>query len=426
MRSCTGRRGGSEGKAPRAWARPVLALARAVVMGVVLAFGAGVAHAQDRVRLHGEPEPLHGLVSEVTPAGVLVRVPPLGSDDPAQPGARLVLIALDRVQGVSGPGEPLFRPYAPTATGLWRARTRMERGDLALAEEALAGVLDPAAAPQGPTGMVTAELVLRARLTRGWTGGAIWPWLRWVHARRQRLEVPGQPQWVGQATPATPVIDAESGLCPSLPPVFSALVNRGALEALVESPEASGVPESDLVVRELKELYLFAARWELSHDDPSRSGALPASRSADTGVNFAREIVLARTGEPDQRTQARARLSERLANELADRSLADRDPRTAPDPARWVELWCRLGIGRSLLREEDASLRHRGVMELVGVAARAGDSAPAFSLTALVEASEELRAQGESAAAEVLAAEARRIRPWSNPGTPPGMNAGPR
>jgi hypothetical protein len=395
-------------------------------MGVVLAFGAGVAHAQDRVRLYSEPEPIHGLVSEVSPAGVLVRVPPLGSDDPAQPGARLVLIALDRVQAVSGPGEPLFRAYAPTAIGLWRARTRMERGDLALAEEALAEVLDPTAEPQGPTGMVTAELVLRARLTRGWTGGAIWPWLRWVHARRQRLEVPGQPQWVGQATPATPVIDAESGLCPSLPPVFSALVNRGALEALVESPEASGVPESDPVVRELKELYLFAARWELAQDDPSRSGALPASRSADTGVNFVREIVLARTGAPDQRAQARARLSERLANELADRSPADRDPRIAPDPARWVELWCRLGIGRSLLREEDAALRRRGVMELVAVAARAGDSAPAFSLTALAEASEELRAQGEGAAAEVLAAEARRIRPWTNPGKPTGMGAGPR
>jgi hypothetical protein len=402
-------------------ARSALGVAAVVGWAVAALPGLG----QDRVRLHGEPEPLHGLVTEVTPAGVLVRVPPLGSDDPTQPGARLVLVALDRVQSVSGPGEPLFRPYASTATGLWRARTRMERGDLALAEEALRDVLDPAEVPTGPTGMVTAELVLRARLTRGWTGGALWPWLQWLHAKRQRLETPGQPQWVGQSTSAAPVVDAEMGLCPSLPPVFSARVNRGALEALAESPEASGVPESDPVVRELKELYLFAARWELAADNAERSAALPASRSADPGVTFVREIVQARTASPDLRAQARARLSERLANELTERSLAARDPRATPDPPRWVELWCRLGIGRSLVREEAPEQRRRGVLELVSVAARAGDSAPTFSLIALAEAAEELRSQGDTAAAEVLAAEARRIRPWISPAGPPGLEPAP-
>jgi hypothetical protein len=78
-----------------------------------------------------------------------------------------------------------------------------------------------------------------------------------------------------------------------------------------------------------------------------------------------------------------------------------------PPPARWLEAWCRVGIGRSLLRESDESSRMQGVIELLHLPARFGAQEPYLSAVALAEAAVALGEMGDAAGASAIKSELR-------------------
>ena len=88
----------------------------------ILNFGAS---APGQVELRGGEQTPAGDVVAVTDEGV-----GLGASGAAAGGAPALVIGWDWVKVVRGPMSAKAAPFAPSADDAWRARTRLERGDL--------------------------------------------------------------------------------------------------------------------------------------------------------------------------------------------------------------------------------------------------------------------------------------------------------
>lgn len=424
---------------------------------------AAAASAAEGVELRGRREGLRGEVLEISARGVLVRLEAGGSGEGAGgvEGAQR-LVSWDVIRRVTGAREGEFARLAPVADSVWRARSRVDRGDFARAEELVEPLYESARGTPGlmggPTGAVLAECAVRVRLARGWSTGAAWAWLDWTAARTRGAEV----VWVGGTAAGPVVLDGATGLSPWLPPVFSPRMGARAVRAFVESPEWARLERAGGATAALARLYRAAAAAEVGLSEgkasewtgeaaaagASGNGANAGGDVGGAGVALVMEMVTARVGDMKQREAARGALTRRLEG-LA------RGPRAAEEggesggagagagaaggtesggsgggvtagagaagnvdaagfaPA-WQEAWCRLGLGRSLLREPEAALRRRGLVHLLHVPARFGDALPTLAALALDEAAVELERMGDAAGAASLRNElAGRFGPWA-------------
>jgi len=100
--------------------------------------------------------------------------------------------------------------------------------------------------------------------------------------------------------------------------------------------------------------------------------------------------VLSRAGSDEQRQSARKSLETRLA---------------AKELEPWVECWCRVAIGRSLLREQDSEHKRQGVIQLLHAPARFVRVAPHVAGIALAESAVALHGMGDDTGASALKAE---------------------
>jgi hypothetical protein len=281
------------------------------------------------------------------------------------------------VRGEQGGAGAKATGFATLSDQLWRARTRVERGDFAAAEPLLDGLVDRSRGVPGPTSSVVFEGLLRCRLRRGAQIPAVWAWLDWSAARG----IGGD--WIGGKIDAARVIDSETGLAPSLPPVFlrDAAVDAGAMSDDWARLVAPGAGKA-----ELAQLYLAAIRFETGQ----AAEALPNVVNAAPGVRLVSEIVRARIGDEAERRAARDALLKRLETK-------DLEP--------WMECWCRVGVGRSLLREADSENRRQGVVQLLHAPARFVRVSPAIAGIALAEAAVGLHDLGDEAGAVALKGE---------------------
>jgi hypothetical protein len=119
-------------------------------------------------------------------------------------------------------------------------------------------------------------------------------------------------------------------------------------------------------------------------------------------------MVASRIGGPDERKAARDALQARMAPPPQTAGKA----KPVPVP-RWLEAWCRIGIGRSLLRESDESSRMQGVIQLLHLPARFGTQEPYLCEVALAEASVALNELGDAAGASALKYELKERLPRS-------------
>lgn len=289
--------------------------------------------------------------------------------------AGTTVIGWERVRSVQGQRAADAAVFAELSTDAWRAQARLARGDAALAEPVLESLW--ARNLPGPTGAAVAEGLLRCRISRGANLLAIRPWLDAL-----RLGMPAH-------TPGSP-IDADTGLCPTLPPLWApgyaraALATDGALVLPDDAPAHA---------RALATLYRLAAADDDIPDKPD----LPADALKHPGVLFVRDIVLAVHGAAPVRLAARERLAA--------------DPER--DLGQWREAWRRAAIGQSLLREDDPAKRRRGVLELLHVPARFSGALPELSALALALASDELARQNDAAGAASLRTELALASPAS-------------
>jgi len=333
----------------------------------------------DRVILHGGADA--GEAVAVSPAGATVRTA----------GAEYV-IGWDRVAHVHGALAVEAEQYRDLATLAWRARTRLERGDAVSADPLYEELFDRLSETDGPTALSICEGLLRCRLWRGAHARALEAWLAWVRlageAGGPRALAPGASHDTRRRIwemALLPVIDDQTGLVVSLPPIWMVGPSVRALvasDAELIDPGATGPGAAR--AHALAALYLHAARHEIGVRRPTPEIA-PATAS-DPGFALVRDIVLARAGDERERDSARASLRTRLDHDL---------------PA-WQEAWCRVGLGRSLVGESDEAMVMEGVVELMHLPARFGSDQPFMTAVALAEGAAALERLGVADEAATL------------------------
>jgi len=383
------------------------AAARAVLAGAVLCTLASSAGAQ--VELRGQARPLDAEVLAVGPDGVRVKI-----DDGGDPAPRT--IAWDRVRAVRGKWAADASAFGDLADQLWRARARLERGDRRAAERAFEDLARTRSGLPGPSGAVLAEGLIRVRLSRGATAQAVSAWLWWLQARAAATprQISG---WIGGTIRLPPLIDEHSGLVPRLPPIVSMADSPAGVRLMADQPASPPADAGSGVAAEIAAWYALAARFEA---DPASPVALPAARSGDDGAAMVAEIVSARAGHADERRAARAKLLRRIAvAQVAQAEETGTDSSASPGAsgsaagptaasARWIEAWCRAGVGRSLIRESSPAEIRQGVIEMLHVPARFADATPELARLALADAAVVLAALGDAQAAATLREERLR------------------
>lgn len=350
------------------------------VPALLLAIASPLLAQDDALILRAFEQPPTGTVMGVGPQGVQVRTPQ----------GDVVVVGWDRVLRPPSSLAEAAEPFEQLSTDAWRARSRVERGDLVLAEPLLLDVFDrvrDGGALRGPTGLVVAEGLMRCRLARGATAAAIEPWLAWLDASivRQPRTTFANRQWARDAGLPI-VVDPASELAPMLPPMWLA---TPSLQLVLQLEPVEGERDKASAMRAL---YQAAARFELGQvvDD------LP-DVPREAASELVRDIVAARVLDASARTSARARLEAALGN--------------AASP--WLSAWIRAAIGRSLVLDDDEEQRLRGVAQLLRVHVLHRLDSPALADIALAEAAVTLDSVGQGRVARSLAGELARVSPQS-------------
>lgn len=352
----------------------------------------------------GEPAPAGLVVGAASPAGVYLV--PVDLSARAQASDAKIVVGWDRVAGLENAPAPIAAAAADAGevrATLWRARTRLERGDWPAAEPIFEKLFPAARGQPGPTPAVIAEGLLRCRLRRGAHVQAVEPMLALLRAQAEGTATWLAPDWASAAG-LGPVVDASLTLVPSLPPMWAPLP---ALETLVrDTAWATGWGETPgkgpSRTAQLASLYLEAARA-----DVGLPASVPAITAADQGVQLVEAIVRARVGNAEQRAAARRVLQERLTSieSAAAGGAGTAGAEEAPGTPAWVEAWLRAGLGRSLTRESAEDQRLAGVVQLLHLPARFARSHPYLAGLALAEASATMKELGDERGAGVLARE---------------------
>lgn len=364
---------------PRTWSAAILVLAAGGAWALQPQPGAAVMP-------RGAVEASLGEPAAVTAEGVAV-VREKGAD--GKP-VKTALVGWDRVREVTGPLAGEAGKYAATADKAWRARVRLERGDWVAAEPLFEELFTAYRDRTGPTALMVSGGLLRCRLARGGQTAAVEPWVAWVRAQGAALAQPGaEPLAESVGAEVSKLLDPGTALAPTLPPMWLAGPAVQALASLEVPPTDSSGRLSAGEVRgnSMLTLYILAARAEVG-----MTVALPdkAGATADVGVRFVYDILKSRVGDEGQRRDARRALNERMM------------AKTSP----WMEAWCRMAVGRSLLVEKGEEERRMGLASLAYVASRSAPADAYLTGLALADMALALSRDGMDAAAGVLANEA--------------------
>lgn len=343
--------------------------AAAAVGALALAGAAAQAGAQVTLRDGSRIE----TALDATAAGVRVRTP--------QGAERIV--GWDRVRRVEGALAAKAEAFMPLAEQAWRARSRLARGDAALASPLFEQLFEALKGEVGATPLLAAEGALACRLARGDLALAVEAHLRVAALRAAGARLPAD-TWLGRADVAPPaVVDADTGLAPALSPLLLLPGSRFAQDVWVLTERLPGDAPLLLTWRLVSgAMSGLATQAQL---EPLRT-ALDAPYD-NAGDALLRDAALAIAGAPAQRTAAQRNLSQRLASPDGD----------------WTEAWRRLALGRSLsLEEGDVDALRRGAIELLHLPARFGEALPRLSAVAVALAANDLRQTGDEAGAQAL------------------------
>ncbi|MHC4946654.1 MAG: hypothetical protein ACYTG1_00110 [Planctomycetota bacterium] len=345
--------------------RPRLASAAALALAL-----AGVARA-DTVERRGGAEPLVGRVTNLSDAGVTVRTA-LGKTH---------VVSWDRVRDVrSETPEVRLDDYRALATDLWRSRTRIERGDPALAEPGLERLFARFAGQTHETALVVAEGLLRCRLHRGARVDAVLPALETARLRRAGVVT-------ASYAALAPVLDEELALAPALAPVW---LDPRALLRLERDLDAYAAGDDD-VLAALADLYRRAVLRHLGRPAPDPPDD-DATRPRHPGVRLLDHLDAC--ADPARMPSAWPAL---------ERELRELPP--------WCEAWARFVRGRTLLGMDGTGRRQRGMVELAHLPARFARPQPFLAGVALACLADGLGRDGDAEAAETIRAELRRRFP---------------
>ncbi|MFG0329320.1 MAG: hypothetical protein ACF8PN_05410 [Phycisphaerales bacterium] len=353
----------------------------------------GALHA-DELQLRREATTVVGTTVAVGDAGVQFQ--PRGSEP--------ILYTWDRVRSLASTDadeQAAFDAYREFADAAWRARTRVERGDFAMAEPLLVDLFEKTRGRTDATALVVAEGLLRARLARSEYTEAIIPWLetfRLLDAGFERVAYRERPG----------ALDERTGLCPSLPPMWSPSPSLDELIARLDAYEPMGSPATI----SLATLYLAGARQASGESIELPALARLADETMDgrDAVAIVWSFLVGVGGDEFEGVDSSAR-------DAAIRSL-DRLVRADGDLPSW-RLFAR---GSSLARSPEDDVAKDGLLDLLTIPASLGEVDPYLAGYALSIAAARLEALGEPDAAASLRRELGRRYP-NHPARPANARA---
>jgi hypothetical protein len=325
----------------------------------VLCAAGHIAFAQHVVTLRPGSEWPRGEVVGVGVSGVTVKV-----------GGRAdVLVPWDQVSEVPTGDWGDRQLLAEVAQDAWRARVRIERGDFAGAEQILERLFARLEGEPGPTAELCAEGLLAARLLRGAQALAVRPWLATISARAGQPGREVAQRGLPSTWPDIPLIDRELLLAPALPPIW------------LESPAVIAVaqarwPSHSAVVAPLDVLY----RVSMQQAAGVAGDSMPPRPADGTPHQFVWDIIASHGADASLRAQSRDRLRAMMET----------------GPSAWVQVWCRVGVGRSLMLEQDEESWALGIAELAAVPAAYERVVPYLTGVAMAEMARGLLRLGQT------------------------------
>lgn len=334
-------------------------------VGSVRAFG------QDTIERRGAEPALEGEITTIDDNGVTIR-----SESNA-----VQTVTWDHIRSVqSRRAQPGLEKRIELAEDIWRARSRLERGDAALAEPLFVRLFEQYRGKKHEIALVVAEGLLRCRLARLDHEGAVIPALEVMRMRRAGVTM--------RAYSMLPdAVDSTTGLCMKLAPAWADRRAVTALERLLSSYDSAG----DQVVTAVAREYRRAARQQLELEvieSPKDSTDV----NGHEGVQIMRMMVDAGVAEASDRQGARNKLLQRM----------DHLP-------TWAQAWARYAVGASQLKEKSIDQQLEAMVQLLYLPAedRQGEQNYLAGL-ALAQVIETLKKQGNQRGAESLLAELKQ------------------
>lgn len=341
------------------------------MLSSLLIAGLCAAAVADTVERRGREPALEGEVTRIDDAGITVR---------SSLGA-VHFVPWDRVRRVEARAkDPMLEQRLALATDLWRARSRVERNDMTLAEPLLERLFERFRGQTHETALVVAEGLLRCRLARADHVLAVVPALEVARLRRADVSTETYSQ-------LPPIFDHEYALCTQLAPAWLPSPQLEALAHDLKTHDAQG----DRVVAAMAGLYRQALLPALGRaaetSAPEREPDHPGVRLLD---------LLVATGDADEAKRRTAR--EQLKRMLKTLS-------------GWSEAWVRFHLGRSLIRE-GMQAREEGAVHLIHLPARFGRTQPYLAALGLGYVAETLKRDGNDEGAERMRAQLQRTYPY--------------
>lgn len=318
------------------------------------------------VHLRSTSQPLIGSI-RFDDAGLTV-----DSEDDGESDSQFIPWDSVRSVDMANPPPELYQ-YMQVAEDLWRARSRLQRSDIAMAEPLFEQLFERYRGQNHTTALIVAEGLLRCRLARYDLTRAVVPALEVT-----RLHRAGHAVETYASLP--PVLDPDMALCMYLPPVW--IDDRAAQQLQLELAQYDD--QGDAVVTALAQIYQAAAR--LHHDQPELSFNREATRHA--GVRLLRDLVIIQSVDPAMRSAAQQRLASQL-NDLPD----------------WAQAWTHYTIGISMLHDPDPDSAELGALQLSYLPARFPHNQPYLAGLALQHLLDYFQGLGDNAAAASLRAE---------------------
>lgn len=293
----------------------------------------------DLVVRRGTLESIRGTIMLVDDAGVTIRsTNGMGASH---------LVAWDRVRDVRmQTPDPKLDERLATADDIWRARSRLERGDTALAEPLFERLFNQYRGRTNETSLIIAEGLLRCRLDRLANDLAVIPALEVIRLRRAEVETDRY-----DMMPA--MYDTAYELCPLVPGAWMDSSRLARLERDLQQYDAIG----DAVVSAYVSLYLHAVRLMHNVDrEPGRIADEIRPARQHRGVQFVRDLMTLIDPAADGTGRRRA------AESRLHRQIGQNQP--------WAEAWLRYFEGLALLRAEGTGRNQRGMASLAHLPAR--------------------------------------------------------
>lgn len=347
--------------------RTVLLLA---LTTTAFALTSAAALAVDRVERRGSEGAIEGSLLRMDDSGITLKT---------LTGAEHT-VTWDRVRDAKlDHPEPRLNEYKDLSITLWRARSRLERGDNGLAEPLFERLFAQYRGRTHETALIVAEGLLRCRLARGANDTAVIPALEVARLRRKGLTTIAYHSF-------PPVIDEATSLCTRLPPAWAQTASLARLDDDLKTYDSGGDPALGAIAAS----YRAAIRQQLglSFDVP------PQLAQEHPGVTLMRMLIETSATDADRRAAARASLDKRL-----------------PELPAWAMAWARFAIGRSLLGESGVGRQQSGLVSLAYLPASFERDQPYLTSIALGMMVDALERSGDPQAASTLRGELDRLFP---------------